>query len=74
MVFKIDLSIDEIEKIPEISEEIINMMKSNSIIYLEQEQPYCYLSQVDPLGFTLTIGCKLKEGVRIAYFLKHFKS
>ncbi|CAH1415963.1 unnamed protein product [Lactuca virosa] len=68
MVFKIDLSIDEIEKIPEISEEIINMMRSNSIIYLEQEQPYCYLSQVDPHGFTLTIGCKLKEGCKDEFY------
>lgn len=61
MVSKIPVQIDEFEKIPAISEEIKNMMKSNSNVFLEKEQPYCYLSRVERSFAELSLGCNLKQ-------------
>lgn len=63
MVSKIPVQIDEYEKIPAISEEIKNMMKLNLNVFLEKEQPYCYLSRVERSFVELTLGCNLKQMV-----------
>ncbi|KAI3743786.1 hypothetical protein L1987_56852 [Smallanthus sonchifolius] len=61
MVSKIPVQIDDFEKIPQISEEIKNMMKSNANVFLEKEQPYCYLSRVERSFAELSLGCNLRQ-------------
>lgn len=63
MVSKIPVQIEDFEKIPQISEEIKNMMKSNANVFLEKEQPYCYLSRVERSFAELSLGCNLKQMV-----------
>ncbi|CAH1415968.1 unnamed protein product [Lactuca virosa] len=58
---QIFVQVDEIEKIHEISEEIINMMKSNSNVYLKGKQPYCQHSKLEGYCIELTLGCYLKK-------------
>ncbi|CAH1415970.1 unnamed protein product [Lactuca virosa] len=61
MVSKIFVGVDVIDKIHEISEEIIYMMKSNSNVYLEEAHPYCCLSAIINNCAELTLGCNLKN-------------
>lgn len=61
MVSKIPVQIDDFNRIPQISEEIKNMMKANSNVFLEKEQPYCYLSRVERSFAELSLGCNLKQ-------------
>ncbi|KAK1424965.1 hypothetical protein QVD17_20307 [Tagetes erecta] len=61
MVSKIPVQIEDFEKIPQISEEIKSMMKSNANVFLEKEQPYCYLSRVERSFAELSLGCNLKQ-------------
>ncbi|KAL8228003.1 hypothetical protein R6Q57_015587 [Mikania cordata] len=69
MVSKIPVQVDDIEKIPQISKEIENMMKSNANIFLEKEQPYCYLSRVERSFAELSLGCNLKQMSKDKLFL-----
>lgn len=66
MVTKITLQIDDIGKIPQISEDIKSMMRSNSKVFLEKEPPFCFLSRIERSYGELTLGCSLKHMV---YFL-----
>ncbi|GKD27381.1 glutathione reductase, cytosolic [Tanacetum coccineum] len=61
IVSKIPVQVDDFEKIPQISEEIKNMMKSNINIFLEKEQSYCYMSRVEKSLAELSLGCNLKQ-------------
>ncbi|XP_071736078.1 mechanosensitive ion channel protein 1, mitochondrial [Rutidosis leptorrhynchoides] len=61
MVVKVPVRIDDFDKIPQISEEIKNMMKSNANVFLDKEQPYCYLSRVERSFAELSLGCNLKQ-------------
>ncbi|PWA35084.1 Like-Sm (LSM) domain-containing protein [Artemisia annua] len=61
IVSKIPVQLDDFEKIPQISEEIKNMMKSNANVFLEKEQPYCYMSRVEKSFAELSLGCNLKQ-------------
>jgi mechanosensitive ion channel protein 1/2/3 len=63
MVTKIPLQIGDFHKIPEISEDIKTMLKSNANVFLEKEAPYCFLSQIESSFAELTIGCNLKSTV-----------
>lgn len=63
MVSKIPVQIDDFDKIPQISEEIKNMMIANANVFLEEEQPYCYLSRVERSFAELSLGCNLKQMV-----------
>lgn len=61
MVSKIFLDQDEFDKIPRISEEIVNMMRSNSNVFLDKyRQPYCFLDKVDTYC-ELALKCYLKQ-------------
>lgn len=60
MVSKIPLQISSLDKIPEISNDIKLMLKSNSKVFLGKEAPYCFLSRVDSSCAELTVGCNLK--------------
>ncbi|XP_052171443.1 mechanosensitive ion channel protein 1, mitochondrial-like [Diospyros lotus] len=61
MVTKIPLQIDDVGKIPLISEDIKSMLKSNSKVFLEKEPPFCFLSQIERSYAELTLGCNLKH-------------
>ncbi|PSS11692.1 Mechanosensitive ion channel protein [Actinidia chinensis var. chinensis] len=61
MVTKIPLQVDDLSKIPQISEDIKSMLRSNSKVYLEKEPPYCFLSRIERSYAELTLGCNLKH-------------
>lgn len=63
MATKIPLQIDDIDKISQISEDIKNMLRSNSNVFLEKEAPYCFLSCIEKSYAVLTFGCNLKNVV-----------
>ncbi|EOA22080.1 hypothetical protein CARUB_v10002623mg [Capsella rubella] len=56
---KIPLQIDDLDKIPLISNEIEEMLRVNAKVYLGKEAPYCYLSRVEKSFAELSIGCNL---------------
>ncbi|GMY23716.1 mechanosensitive ion channel protein 1, mitochondrial isoform X1 [Fagus crenata] len=61
MVTKIPLQVDDLEKIPLISNEVKSMLRSNSKVFLGKEAPYCFLSQIQRSFAELTLGCNLKH-------------
>ncbi|CAA0392727.1 unnamed protein product [Arabidopsis thaliana] len=56
---KIPLQIDDLDMIPQISNEIKEMLRSNTKVFLGKEAPHCYLSRVEKSFAELTIGCNL---------------
>ncbi|TVU16063.1 hypothetical protein EJB05_39611, partial [Eragrostis curvula] len=60
-VTKIPIRIEDIEKVPSISEEIKKMVRSNPNVSFESDAPYCYLSRLESSYGELTIGCNLKN-------------
>ncbi|KAJ6344105.1 hypothetical protein OIU76_005771 [Salix suchowensis] len=65
MVSKIPVTVDDVEKIPQISNAIKSMLKSNPNIYLGKEAPYCYLSRIESSFAELTLGCNLKTNGKL---------
>ncbi|GFP91485.1 mechanosensitive ion channel protein 1 mitochondrial [Phtheirospermum japonicum] len=61
MLRKIPLRTEDVDKIPQISEDIKTMLKSNSNVFLEKEPPYCFLSHIERSYAELTLGCNLKR-------------
>ncbi|XAR54032.1 hypothetical protein NMG60_11029013 [Bertholletia excelsa] len=61
MVTKIPLRSDDLGKIPQISEDIKSMLRSNSKVFLEKEPPYCFLSRIERSYAEVTLGCNLKH-------------
>ncbi|XP_047310292.1 mechanosensitive ion channel protein 1, mitochondrial-like [Impatiens glandulifera] len=66
---KISFSIDDPYKIPQISDEIKNMLMSHPKVFLEKEPPYCSLSGAERYYNELTMGCNLKQMVKYELFL-----
>jgi hypothetical protein len=64
VVSKIPLIVDDVEKIPQISNDIKSMLNSNPNVFLGKEAPYCYLSRIESSIAELTLGCNLKQMVR----------
>ncbi|GAB4844518.1 U2 snRNP complex subunit msl1 [Ancistrocladus abbreviatus] len=60
-VTKIPLQLDNVEKIPQISDDIKTMLRSNPKVFLGQEAPYCFLSRIESSCAELTLGCNLKH-------------
>uniref|UniRef100_A0A2P2ISB9 Uncharacterized protein MANES_01G254000 n=1 Tax=Rhizophora mucronata TaxID=61149 RepID=A0A2P2ISB9_RHIMU len=60
MVTKIPLKLDNLGKVPQISNDIKSMLKLYPKVYLEREAPYCFLSRVESSFAELTLGCNLK--------------
>lgn len=58
---KIPLQFDNLENIPQISNDIKSMMRSNQNVFLGKEAPYCYLTRIDSSSAELTLGCNLKR-------------
>ncbi|XP_058086005.1 mechanosensitive ion channel protein 1, mitochondrial-like isoform X2 [Magnolia sinica] len=61
IVKKIPVLIDDLEKIPQVSEDIKCMLRSNTKVFLGKEAPYCFLSRIENSYAELTIGCNLKH-------------
>ncbi|KAJ0034217.1 hypothetical protein Pint_25622 [Pistacia integerrima] len=60
VAIKIPLHIDDLDKIPQISNDIKSMLRSNTKVFLGREAPYCFLSQIESSFTELTLGCILK--------------
>jgi small-conductance mechanosensitive channel len=60
-VTKIPIRIEDIEKVPSVSEAIKEMVRSNPNVSFESDAPYCYLSRLESSYGELTIGCNLKN-------------
>jgi mechanosensitive ion channel protein 1/2/3 len=71
-LMKIPIKIDEIEKIPLISEEIKAKLKSNQKVFLQRGAPFCHLSRVEGSLGDLTIGCNLIAMVCLCIFSLYF--
>ncbi|XVE77181.1 hypothetical protein DITRI_Ditri13aG0041200 [Diplodiscus trichospermus] len=61
VVTKIPLQIENIDKIPQISDDIKSMLLSNSKVFLGKEAPYCFLSHIESSFAELTVGCNLRH-------------
>ncbi|XP_021280890.1 mechanosensitive ion channel protein 1, mitochondrial [Herrania umbratica] len=61
VVTKIPLQIEDLDKIPQISNDIKVMLQSNSKVFLGKEAPYCFLSHIESSYAELTIGCNLRH-------------
>ncbi|KAK1274224.1 hypothetical protein QJS04_geneDACA017350 [Acorus gramineus] len=60
-VRKIPLRIQDLDKIPLLSEEIKSMLASNPKVFLGKEAPYCFLSRIENSYAELTVGCNLQN-------------
>ncbi|KAF6162189.1 hypothetical protein GIB67_008318 [Kingdonia uniflora] len=61
MVSKIPLRIDNLEKVPQITEDIKSMLRSNAKVFLGKEVPYCFLSRIGDSYAELVLGCNLNH-------------
>ncbi|KAH0980258.1 hypothetical protein GBA52_007435 [Prunus armeniaca] len=61
IVTKIPLQINDLDKIPQISNDIKGMLRSHSKVFLGKEAPYCFLSRPESSFAELTLGCNLKQ-------------
>ncbi|CAN6485197.1 unnamed protein product [Victoria cruziana] len=58
---KIPVRADDVEKLPNISEDIKSMLRSLPKVNLDGDPPYCFLSQIESSYAELTIGCTVKD-------------
>jgi len=63
MVTKIPLQVDDLDKIPLITNDVKSMLRLNSKVFLGMEAPYCFLSRIESSFAELTLGCNLKHMV-----------
>jgi hypothetical protein len=63
MVTKIPVQIDDLNKIPLISNDIKSMLRSNPKVFLGKEAPYCFLSRIESSFAELALGCNLTHMV-----------
>lgn len=67
-LMKIPIKIEDIEKVPLISEEIKAALRSNPNVFLGRDAPFCYLSRLEGSLGDLTMGCNLKAMVSFCLF------
>lgn len=60
-VTRIPVRIDDIHKIPLVSEKIRQMLRANANVFLEKDAPYCFTSRIDNSCAEITLGCNLKK-------------
>ncbi|KAK4268820.1 hypothetical protein QN277_022054 [Acacia crassicarpa] len=60
IVSKIPLRIEDISKIPKISDKIKTMLRTDPVVFLGKGVPYCYMSRIESSYAELTIGYNLK--------------
>ncbi|PRQ58235.1 putative mechanosensitive ion channel MscS, LSM domain-containing protein [Rosa chinensis] len=62
IVTRIPLQInDDLDKVPQISDDIKSMLRSHPKVFLGKEVPYCFLSRLESSFGELTLGCNLKQ-------------
>ncbi|GKU88059.1 hypothetical protein SLEP1_g2368 [Rubroshorea leprosula] len=61
MVTKIPIHTEDLDIIPQISNDIKFMLGSNPKVFLEKEAPYCFLSRIESSYAELTIGYNLRH-------------
>lgn len=64
---KIPLQIEDLSKIPQISNDVKSMLRSNAKVFLGKDIPYCYLSRIESSYAELTLGYNLKHMVPHEY-------
>ncbi|KAI9089963.1 hypothetical protein K1719_028933 [Acacia pycnantha] len=60
IVSKIPLRIEDKSKIPKITDKINSMLRTDPVVFLGKEAPYCYMSRIGSSNAELTIGYNLK--------------
>ena len=63
IITKIPLQIEDLSKIPQISDDVKSMLRSHAKVFLGIEVPYCFLSRVESSCAELTLGYNLKHMV-----------
>lgn len=59
----IPVRLTALEKLPTITSGVRNMLESHPRVFLENEKPRCYVSEVGPASFNLSVTCNLKPMV-----------
>ncbi|KAI9089978.1 hypothetical protein K1719_028948 [Acacia pycnantha] len=67
IVSKIPLRIEDKSKIPKITDKINSMLRTDPVVFLGKEAPYCYMSRIGSSNAELTIGYNLKYMVPPAF-------
>ncbi|TKY63956.1 Mechanosensitive ion channel protein 1 [Spatholobus suberectus] len=63
IITKIPLQTEDLSKIPQISDDVKNMLRSNAKVFLGKDVPYCFLSRIESSYAELTLGYNLKHMV-----------
>lgn len=63
IITKIPLQIEDLSKIPHISNDVKSMLTSNAKVFLGKDVPYCFLSRIESSFAELTLGYNLKHMV-----------
>ncbi|KAK7349496.1 hypothetical protein VNO77_06910 [Canavalia gladiata] len=58
---KIPLQTEDLSKIPQISDDVKSMLRSNAKLFLGKDVPYCFLSRIESSYAELTLGYNLKN-------------
>ncbi|PNX74521.1 mechanosensitive ion channel protein mitochondrial-like, partial [Trifolium pratense] len=61
IITKIPLQVEDLSKIPQISNDVNNMLTSNAKVFLGKDVPYCFLSRIENSFAELTLGYNLKN-------------
>ncbi|XP_047173636.1 mechanosensitive ion channel protein 1, mitochondrial-like isoform X2 [Vigna umbellata] len=61
IISKIPLQSEDISKIPQISDDVKSMLRSNAKVFLGKDVPYCFLSRIESSYAELTLGYNLKH-------------
>ncbi|CAK8560792.1 unnamed protein product [Lathyrus sativus] len=61
IITKIPLQIEDLSKIPQISNDVKSMLTSNAKVFLGKDVPYCFLSRIESSFAELTLGYNLKH-------------
>ncbi|XP_059072780.1 mechanosensitive ion channel protein 1, mitochondrial isoform X2 [Cryptomeria japonica] len=68
LLVKVPVKLGDFEKIPQITEDIKVMLKNNPNIFLERDTPYCFVSQLGPSFWEITISCNIKPMSKGEFF------
>ncbi|KAI5421833.1 mechanosensitive ion channel protein 1, mitochondrial [Lathyrus oleraceus] len=61
IITKIPLQIEDLSKIPQISNDVKSMLTSNAKVFLGKDVPYCFMSRIESSFAELTLGYNLKH-------------
>ncbi|KAL2336014.1 hypothetical protein Fmac_010460 [Flemingia macrophylla] len=61
IITKIPLQTEDLSKVPQISDDVKSMLRSNAKVFLGKDVPYCFLSRIESSYAELTLGYNLKH-------------